>query len=89
MPNPYHMPHPCHPSFIAWLNPFILFKPHTPHPSSPLPAGVAGHAHRHWGSDYTEAALYVRIVSMCMLATSIVIACWSGYNFNSRANMLQ
>jgi hypothetical protein len=52
-------------------------------------AGVAGHAHRHWGSDYTESALYVRIVSMCMLATSIVMACWAGYNFNSRANMLQ
>lgn len=60
-------------------------------PTPPLlyPAGVAGHAHRHWGSDYTESALYVRIVSMCMLSTSIVIACWAGYNFNSRANMLQ
>lgn len=57
-------------------------------PYSTLP-GVAGHAHRHWGSDYTESALYVRIVSMCMLSTSIVIACWSGYNFNCRANMLQ
>lgn len=51
--------------------------------------GVAGHAHRHWGSDYTESAMYVRIISMFMLATSIVIAGWAGYNFNNRANMLQ
>jgi hypothetical protein len=51
--------------------------------------GVAGHAHRHWGSDYTEGALYVRVISMFMLTTSIVIACWAGFNFNNRANMLQ
>jgi hypothetical protein len=51
-------------------------------------AGVAGHAHRHWGDDYTSSALYVRILSMFMLATSIMIACWGGYNFNNRANML-
>lgn len=68
---------------------------HRPGPAAALAAaavchaGVAGHAHRHWGDDYTSSALYVRIISMFMLATSILIAVWGGYNFNHRANMLQ
>ena len=53
------------------------------------PAGVAGHAHRHWGEDFSSGALYVRGIAMFMLATSIVIASWAGYTFNNRANMLQ
>lgn len=71
-------------TFLHWMNVSVTIGS-----ISAALSGVAGHAHRHWGDDYTESALYVRIVSMCMLATSIVIACWSGYNFNSRANMLQ
>lgn len=52
-------------------------------------AGVAGHAHRHWGDEFTASAIYVRVMSMIMLTLSIVIAVWAGYNFNHRANLLQ
>jgi hypothetical protein len=58
-------------------------------PACMLRAGVAGHAHRHWGDEFTGSAIYVRVISMFMLATSVVMACWAGYNFNHRANLLQ
>jgi nitrate/nitrite transporter NarK len=51
-------------------------------------SGVAGHAHRQWGGDYSDSFVAVRLLSMGMLALSIIIAVWSGYNFNRRANML-
>lgn len=50
--------------------------------------GVAGHAHRNWGDDYTSGAVVVRVVSMAMLLIAILIAVWGGYNFNHRANLL-
>eukprot|EP00878_Enallax_costatus_P001908 GHUV01002069.1.p1 GENE.GHUV01002069.1~~GHUV01002069.1.p1 ORF type:complete len:131 (+),score=29.16 GHUV01002069.1:1421-1813(+) len=71
-------------TFLHWMNVSVTIGS-----ISAALSGVAGHAHRHWGSDYTESAMYVRIISMFMLATSIVIAGWAGYNFNNRANMLQ
>lgn len=52
-------------------------------------SGVAGHAHRQWGGDYSDSFVAVRLLSMAMLALSIVIAVWAGYNFNHRANLLQ
>jgi hypothetical protein len=30
----------------------------------------------------------VRVLALLMLALSILIAVWAGYNFNNRANML-
>lgn len=52
-------------------------------------SGVAGHAHRHWGDDFTERAVLVRVVSLIMLAVAIMIACWSGINFQKRAIFLE
>jgi hypothetical protein len=50
---------------------------------------VAGHAHRHWGDDYITQAIYVRVISLLMLALAITIALYAGFNFIRRANMLQ
>ncbi len=50
---------------------------------------MAGHAHRHWGDDYTTQAIYVRLVSLLMLGLAIAIALYAGFNFIRRANMLQ
>jgi len=71
-------------TFLHWMNTSVTIGS-----ISAALAGVAGHAHRHWGDEFTASALYVRIVSMFMLATSVVMACWAGYNFNHRANLLQ
>lgn len=48
-------------------------------------SGVAGHAHRNWGDEYTERAVMTRILSLSMLLVSIVMAMWGGYNFQKRA----
>ncbi|WIA20489.1 hypothetical protein OEZ85_004889 [Tetradesmus obliquus] len=70
-------------TFLHWMNVSVTIGS-----ISAALSGVAGHAHRSWGDDYTSSALYVRVLSMFMLATSIMIAVWGGYNFNNRANML-
>jgi hypothetical protein len=57
-------------------------------PCAPRLPGVAGHAHRKWGDDFTSGATVVRVLSLLMLILSILIAVWAGYNFNNRANML-
>lgn len=46
--------------------------------TTPQRTGVAGHAHRHWGNDYTERAVVTRIVALAMLALSILMAIWAG-----------
>jgi uncharacterized membrane protein YidH (DUF202 family) len=43
-----------------------------------LCAGVAGHAHRHWGDDFIERAVITRIISLTMLGIAIVMAMWAG-----------
>lgn len=35
-------------------------RPHRLPPPAPLGAGVAGHAHKHWGSEFTTRAITVR-----------------------------
>lgn len=52
-------------------------------------SGIAGHAHRHWGDDFTERAIYVRLMSLIMLAIAIGIAVWGGINFQRRAIFLE
>lgn len=52
-------------------------------------SGIAGHAHRHWGDDFTENAIVVRVLALIMLGIAIFIACFAGYNFNDRANKLE
>lgn len=79
-----------HRPLLCW--PLAAPPPHPtlPHARARAPhcAGVSGHAHRHWGDDFSSGAVVVRLVSMVMLGLSIIIAIWSGYNFNHRANML-
>mmetsp|Transcript_9757 Transcript_9757/g.29558 ORF Transcript_9757/g.29558 Transcript_9757/m.29558 type:complete len:131 (-) Transcript_9757:244-636(-) len=48
-------------------------------------SGVAGHAHRNWGDDYTERAVLTRVLSLTMLLVSVLMALWGGYNFQKRA----
>ncbi|EFJ41082.1 hypothetical protein VOLCADRAFT_121659, partial [Volvox carteri f. nagariensis] len=52
-------------------------------------SGVAGHAHRHWGDEFTERAIVVRVVSLVMLFISVAIAVWAGLNFQKRAIFLE
>mmetsp|Transcript_23778 Transcript_23778/g.52153 ORF Transcript_23778/g.52153 Transcript_23778/m.52153 type:complete len:133 (+) Transcript_23778:260-658(+) len=52
-------------------------------------SGVAGHAHRHWGDDFTERAVLTRVIALVMLLISIVMALWAGYNFQKRAVYLE
>jgi uncharacterized membrane protein YidH (DUF202 family) len=51
-------------------------------------SGVAGHAHRHWGDEFTESAVLTRVIALVMLGTSILMAMWSGYMFQKRAMYL-
>ncbi len=51
-------------------------------------AGVAGHAHRHWGSDFTARAIAVRVLALIMMAISIGMACYAAWNFKRRGDML-
>lgn len=71
-------------TFLHWMNMSVTIGSITAALS-----GIAGHAHRHWGDDFTARAVYVRVVSLVMLGIAIVIACFAGFNFNRRANMLQ
>lgn len=52
-------------------------------------AGVAGHAHRHWGDEFTERAIVVRVVALVMLLISIALAVLAGLNFQRRAIFLE
>lgn len=48
-------------------------------------SGVAGHAHRSWGDEYTEKAVLTRVISLCMILVAVIMALWGGYNFQKRA----
>jgi len=49
---------------------------------------VAGHAHRHWGSDFTVRAIGVRVLALLMMAISIGMAIYAAINFKRRGDML-
>lgn len=51
--------------------------------------GVASHAHKNWGDQYTHATIQVRILAVIMMVMAIGIALYAAYNFQLRANMLQ
>ncbi|GBG00376.1 vacuolar transporter chaperone [Raphidocelis subcapitata] len=70
-------------TFLHWMNMAVTIGS-----ISAAMSGVAGHAHRKWGDDFTSGAVVVRVLSLLMLSLSILIAVWAGYNFNHRANML-
>ena len=50
--------------------------------------GVAGHAHRHWGSDFTARAVAVRVLALIMMGIAIAMALFAAYNFRKRGDML-
>lgn len=50
--------------------------------------GVAGHAHHHWGSDFTMRAVGVRVLALFMMAISIGMAVYAAFNFKRRGDML-
>eukprot|EP00798_Chlamydomonas_sp_ICE-L_P020546 gene20546-27336_t len=52
-------------------------------------SGAAGHAHRHWGDEFTEGAVITRVISLAMLMMAIIMASWAGYNFQKRALYLE
>jgi hypothetical protein len=50
--------------------------------------GVSGHAHHHWGSEFSSHAIAVRILALIMMAISIGMASYGAYNFKKRGDML-
>ena len=57
-------------------------------PASTFWTGVAGHGHKHWGSDYTHRAIFVRLLALCMMAAAIGMAVYSAIHFKLRGEML-
>lgn len=51
-------------------------------------AGVSGHAHRHWGDEFSSRAIAVRVLALVMMAISIAMAVFAAYNFKRRGDML-
>lgn len=49
---------------------------------------MAGHGHKHWGSDYTHRAVLVRVLALCMMAAAIGMAIYSAVYFKIRGEML-
>lgn len=56
-------------------------------PTAPC-SGVAGHAHKHWGSEFTSRAILVRVLALVMMLISIFMAIYAAVNFKRRGDML-
>ena len=52
-------------------------------------AGLSGHAHKNWGTDYEQRAIFVRVVALILMALSILMAIYAAYVFHFRGEMLQ
>ena len=52
-------------------------------------AGLSGHAHKNWGTDYQQRAIFVRVVALILMALSILMAIYAAYVFHFRGEMLQ
>ena len=52
-------------------------------------AGLSGHAHKHWGGDYQERAIFVRVVALILMALAIFMAVYAAYVFYYRGQMLE
>ncbi|KAI7840567.1 hypothetical protein COHA_005720 [Chlorella ohadii] len=70
-------------TFLHWMNMSV-----TTGSISAALLGVAGHAHRHWGSDFTVRAVGVRVLALVMMAISIGMAIYAAINFKRRGDML-
>ena len=53
------------------------------------PTGVAGHAHKHWGTELTTRTIAIRVLALLMMGVSIGMALYAAYNFKRRGDMLQ
>lgn len=51
-------------------------------------AGISGHGHKNWGSDYTSRAIFVRLLALTMMAIAIGMAVYAALNFRKRGQML-
>lgn len=51
--------------------------------------GLSGHAHKNWGSDFEQRAIFVRIVALVLMALAIVMAVYAAYIFHYRGEALQ
>lgn len=49
---------------------------------------MSGHGHKHWGSDYTSRAIFVRLLALGMMAIAIIMALYAAFNFRKRGRML-
>ena len=54
-----------------------------------LLVGVAGHAHQHWGSDYSRNAIFGQIIAICLMVTAIFMTVYSSFFFAYRASLLK
>mmetsp|Transcript_19790 Transcript_19790/g.59789 ORF Transcript_19790/g.59789 Transcript_19790/m.59789 type:complete len:124 (-) Transcript_19790:1239-1610(-) len=70
-------------TFLHWMNMSVTIGS-----ISAALLGVAGHGHKHWGSDYTHRAVLVRVLALCMMAAAIGMAIYSAVYFKIRGEML-
>ncbi|KAL6772252.1 hypothetical protein ACKKBG_A29530 [Auxenochlorella protothecoides x Auxenochlorella symbiontica] len=71
-------------TFLHWMNMAV-----TTGSISAALLGVAGHAHKHWGTDLTTRTIAIRLLALLMMAVSIAMALYAAYNFKRRGDMLQ
>lgn len=50
---------------------------------------MAGHAHRHWGTELSARTVTIRILALVMMLISIGMASYAAVNFRRRSRMLQ
>eukprot|EP00890_Picochlorum_soloecismus_P000314 jgi/Picsp_1/1283/NSC_04764-R1_vacuolar transport chaperone-like protein len=70
-------------TFLHWMNMSV-----TTGSISAALLGVSGHAHKHWGTEFTTRAIAVRVLALLMMGISIVMAVYAAYNFKRRGDML-
>lgn len=71
-------------TFLHWMNMSVTIGS-----ISAAMLGVAGHAHKHWDSDFTAQAIFVRSLALIMLLSSVAMALYATYSFRLRSSMLQ
>lgn len=70
-------------TFLHWMNMSVTIGS-----ISAALLGVSGHGHKHWGSDYTSRAIFVRLLALGMMAIAIIMALYAAFNFRKRGRML-
>lgn len=70
-------------TFLHWMNMSVTIGS-----ISAALLGVSGHAHKHWGGDYAERAIAVRVLALVMMCIGITMAVYASINFRRRGDML-